>query len=189
MPPKALNLFPIFIYYFLGVVFQDGGVAAHFFSLVMSSQIHCFWSHFLSSLLSQFIYQPPSLLSLNLGSPSFSFCHFPSTFPPHLLPFTLPSLLSVFSFFLQLHWYHPEAVSSPFASFDHHSLHHCCSLILLSLSTSPLVFLVLFLPPAKFPASNVLTGSPETHTHTHTPQKPSNVMASPCKYFSNENQA
>lgn len=143
----------IFLCYSFCLVLQDGGVAALFFIYflsVMSSQLRCYWSHFLSSLLSHFICHPPSLLSFSLLSPHSLAATFPQ---PQPLPFTFcplpsPSLLSMFSFFLQLHWYHPAVLSSPFPSFDHPSLHHCSLLILLSLSTSPPVFLWLFLPPS-----------------------------------------
>ncbi len=113
---------------------------------VMLSQLHCYWSHFPSSLLSHFICHSPSLLSFSLLPPSSLFATTPQSDPFTSCP--LPSLLlSMFSFFLQLHPFHPAVFSSLFPSFDHHSLHHCSLLILLSLSNSHPVFLLLFLPP------------------------------------------
>lgn len=104
-----------------------------------------------SLLLKSFPFLPS--LSLHLSStlpslfliPSLPCCRVPSTYRFHLLPLTFTSLPSVFSFFLQLHWYHPVVFSSLFTSFDHHFLRHRSLLFLLSLSTFPPDFILLFL--------------------------------------------
>lgn len=123
--------------------------------------------YFISSALSHFICHPPSFFSDDALLQTF-----PSNYPFHLLPFTPCALLSVFSFLLHLHWYHPAVFSSTSHSFDHHSLQ----------------MLPNFTPssPTAASARNTLTGSAQKHTAR--PQKPSSKMASPQKYFSNEKQ-
>lgn len=85
----------------------------------MSRQLCCYWSlfHFLPSL------------SLHLSSslPFLWLQPLPPNYPFHLLPFTLSALLSVFSFRLHLHWYHPAVLSSISPFLDPHSFQNCSS--------------------------------------------------------------
>lgn len=78
--------------------------------------------YFISSRLSHFIYHPASLSSdgalLQHPPPQLSLS------PPALCP---SALLSVFSFRLHLHWYHPAVFSSISPFFDPHSFQNCSS--------------------------------------------------------------